>query len=170
MRVDGEMRKVMIHANKNGFLYVIDRTNGKLIAAHPFVKVNWATHIDLEDRPAGADRCLRRADHGRRGRDLAVARHQRGADRLQSEDRAGLPELVGNLPRIMKFVQVEFVLGAELHRRRDQLPHSSSRRAVGYHIAMNPLTGKKKWKVPLTELPSSAGMLATDGGLCSPAS
>src|SRR5207244_9380208 len=35
-------------ANKNGFMYVIDRTNGKLIAAHPLVKVNWASHIDLK--------------------------------------------------------------------------------------------------------------------------
>ena len=65
LRVDGQMRKVLINANKNGFLYVIDRTNGKLIAAHPFVKVNWATHIDLQDRPAGADRRLRSRAQGR---------------------------------------------------------------------------------------------------------
>ena len=56
MRVDGQMRKVLINAHKNGFLYVIDRTNGKLIAAHPFVKVNWATHIDLKTgRPVLTD-------------------------------------------------------------------------------------------------------------------
>jgi len=47
LRVNGEMRKVMIQANKNGFMYVVDRTNCRLIAAHPFVKVNWASHIDL---------------------------------------------------------------------------------------------------------------------------
>ena len=47
IQVDGQPRKVMIQANKNGFLYVLDRTNCKLIAAHPYVKVNWATHIDL---------------------------------------------------------------------------------------------------------------------------
>src|SRR3984893_810519 len=45
--VDGQIRKVMIQTNKNGFLYVLDRTNCKLIAAHPYVKVNWATHIDM---------------------------------------------------------------------------------------------------------------------------
>jgi alcohol dehydrogenase (cytochrome c) len=38
----------MIQANKNGFLYVLDRTNCKFIAAHPIVKVNWATEIDLK--------------------------------------------------------------------------------------------------------------------------
>jgi alcohol dehydrogenase (cytochrome c) len=41
--VGGQQRKVMIQANKNGFLYVLDRTNCHLIAAHPYVKVNWAT-------------------------------------------------------------------------------------------------------------------------------
>src|SRR4029077_19031742 len=43
----GQLRKVMIQTNKNGFLYVVDRTNCKLIAAHPYVKVNWATQIDM---------------------------------------------------------------------------------------------------------------------------
>ena len=36
---------------------------------------------------------------------------------------------------------------------------------VGHNIAMDPITGKKKWSVPLVERASSAGMLATDGGL-----
>ena len=45
--VNGQIRKVMIQPNKNGFLYVLDRTNCTLIAAHPFVKVNSASHVDL---------------------------------------------------------------------------------------------------------------------------
>ena len=47
IQVGGQTRKVMIQANKNGFMYVLDRTNCKLIAANPFVKVNWATSIDM---------------------------------------------------------------------------------------------------------------------------
>ena len=35
----------------------------------------------------------------------------------------------------------------------------------GHFVAINPLTGEKKWEVPLTDFPSSAGMLATGGGL-----
>ena len=92
IRVNGQLRKVMIQANKNGFLYVLDRTNCKLIAAHPFVKVNWASHVDLDDRPAGADRCLQALSRRRGSRDLAVARHQRRADRVQPEHRARLRE------------------------------------------------------------------------------
>src|ERR1700681_3826434 len=56
IQVDGQPRKVMIQANKNGFLYVLDRTNCKLIAAHPFVRVNWATSIDMATgRPVLSD-------------------------------------------------------------------------------------------------------------------
>src|SRR5207244_1054585 len=36
---------------------------------------------------------------------------------------------------------------------------------VGYYVAVNPLTGEKKWQVPLSDMPSSAGMLVTGGGL-----
>ena len=36
---------------------------------------------------------------------------------------------------------------------------------VGHFIAMDPLTGQRKWEVPLTDLASSAGMLVTGGGL-----
>src|SRR6266487_2249407 len=42
--------------NRNGFLYVIDRTNGKLLAANAFEKVNWASHVDNETgRPVETD-------------------------------------------------------------------------------------------------------------------
>jgi quinohemoprotein ethanol dehydrogenase len=46
--VDGKPRKVVMQAPKNGFLYVIDRLTGKLIAAEKIAKVSWATKIDLE--------------------------------------------------------------------------------------------------------------------------
>jgi quinohemoprotein ethanol dehydrogenase len=46
--IDGEQRKVLMQAPKNGFFYVIDRVDGKLISAEPYVPLNWATHVDLE--------------------------------------------------------------------------------------------------------------------------
>ncbi len=48
MEVDGRVRKVLLQAPKNGFFYVIDRSDGKLLRAHPFAAVTWATHVDLE--------------------------------------------------------------------------------------------------------------------------
>lgn len=48
LTIDGQQRKVAMTAPKNGFFYVIDRTNGKLISAEPFVEVNWASKIDIK--------------------------------------------------------------------------------------------------------------------------
>jgi len=56
LQVGGQTRKVMIQANKNGFMYVLDRTNCKPIAANAYVKVNWASGIDKEtSRPVLTD-------------------------------------------------------------------------------------------------------------------
>lgn len=46
MVIDGQMRSVILHAPKNGFFYVIDRENGRLISAEKFASVNWADRID----------------------------------------------------------------------------------------------------------------------------
>ena len=48
MEVDGKQRKVLMQAPKNGFFYVIDRSNGELLRANPFVTTTWATHVDME--------------------------------------------------------------------------------------------------------------------------
>ncbi|MBU6395636.1 MAG: PQQ-dependent dehydrogenase, methanol/ethanol family [Sphingomonadales bacterium] len=46
LKVDGADRSVILHAPKNGFLYVIDRGTGKLLKANPLVRMNWAKGID----------------------------------------------------------------------------------------------------------------------------
>ncbi|MFC4254806.1 PQQ-dependent dehydrogenase, methanol/ethanol family [Altererythrobacter xixiisoli] len=47
LNIDGEPRKVLMQAPKNGFFYVLDRSNGKLISAEPYAPQNWAERIDL---------------------------------------------------------------------------------------------------------------------------
>ncbi|MEO8722282.1 MAG: PQQ-dependent dehydrogenase, methanol/ethanol family [Sphingobium sp.] len=44
--IDGKPRKVLMQAPKNGFFYVIDRTNGKLISADGYVKQTWTRGVD----------------------------------------------------------------------------------------------------------------------------
>lgn len=51
LQIDGRMRKVIMHAPKNGFFFVVDRTNGKFISAKNFVEVNWAEGYDANGRP-----------------------------------------------------------------------------------------------------------------------
>ena len=50
-KYDGAPRKLLVQANRNGFFYVLDRTNGKFLRATPYLEqVNWAT-IDPSGRP-----------------------------------------------------------------------------------------------------------------------
>jgi PQQ-dependent dehydrogenase (methanol/ethanol family) len=64
LTVAGKPVKALVHFDKNGFAYTLDRATGKLLVAEPFVKVNWATSVDLKtgrpvldpDKQTGASR------------------------------------------------------------------------------------------------------------------
>lgn len=51
IKIDNRIRKAILHAPKNGFFYVLDRTNGKFISAKNFVNQTWAFGIDPNGRP-----------------------------------------------------------------------------------------------------------------------
>jgi alcohol dehydrogenase (cytochrome c) len=52
----GETRKLLVEANRNGYLYVLNRTNGTFLSATPFAeKINWASGIDSQGRPIRTD-------------------------------------------------------------------------------------------------------------------
>jgi quinohemoprotein ethanol dehydrogenase len=52
LEIEGESRKVIMQAPKNGFFYVLDRVTGEFLSADPYAKVNWATGVDpLTGRP-----------------------------------------------------------------------------------------------------------------------
>jgi quinohemoprotein ethanol dehydrogenase len=54
--INGKPRKVLMHAPKNGFFYVIDRTNGEFISGSKFAqRVTWATGLDAKGRPIEAE-------------------------------------------------------------------------------------------------------------------
>ncbi|MEQ1579560.1 MAG: PQQ-dependent dehydrogenase, methanol/ethanol family [Steroidobacteraceae bacterium] len=47
----GKPAKLMLWANRNGFFYVLDRVTGKYLLGLPFAKVNWASGLDVNGRP-----------------------------------------------------------------------------------------------------------------------
>jgi alcohol dehydrogenase (cytochrome c) len=165
LQVGGQLRKVMIQSNKNGFMYVLDRTNCKPIAAHPYVKVNWATHIDLATgRPVLTDIHKKFVA----GEEVEVW-PSRGSNAVPIgfNPNTGLVYLsTWNLPRIQKLAPPKpQVLGTDSTGVVARAPVVKPGDVVGHFIAMNPLTGEKKWEVPVTDLPISAGTLVTEGGL-----
>jgi alcohol dehydrogenase (cytochrome c) len=165
IQVGGQLRKVMIQANKNGFLYVLDRTNCKFIAAHPIVKVNWATEIDLKTgRPVLTDVYKRFVA----GEEVEIW-PSRGTNATPIAFNPGTGMIYAstwNIARVQKLAAPQPTIhGGTSTGVVAKVPEVKPGDVVGHFAAINPLTGEKKWEVPLTDLPSASGMLATGGGL-----
>src|SRR5579864_1219278 len=164
--INGQRRKVMFQTNKNGFLYVLDRTNCKLIAAHPYVKVNWASAIDLDTgRPVLTD-VQKRFTAGEEV-EIWPSRGTNAVPEAFDPNTGLIYADTWNIARIQKIdpnAEPE-ELGEATTGVAARTPNMKPEDVFGYFLAINPLTGEKKWEIPLTELPSSAGMLATAGGL-----
>jgi alcohol dehydrogenase (cytochrome c) len=165
IQVNGQPRKVMIQTNKNGFMYVLDRTNCKLIAANPYTKVNWATRIDMTTgRPVLTDVSKRFAA----GEEVEIY-PSRGTNAVPiafNPNTGLIYASTWNLPRIQKLATPKAVpIGGNSTGVDARLPETKPGDVLGHWVAMNPLTAEKKWEIPLTDFPSSSGMLATGGGL-----
>ena len=167
IQINGQLRKVMIQANKNGFMYVLDRTNCKLIAAHPYVKVNWASQIDLQTgRPVLTDVQQR----FRAGEEVEIwpSRGTNAVPIAFNPANAIIYASTWQVPRLQKLApppKKPQAIGQTSTGIIAREPKMNPGDVLGHFLAINPVTGEKKWEIPLTELPSSAGMLATGGGL-----
>jgi alcohol dehydrogenase (cytochrome c) len=49
--IKGQKRKLLAQASRNGWFFVLDRTNGKAIVSTPFAKQNWASRVDAKGQP-----------------------------------------------------------------------------------------------------------------------
>jgi alcohol dehydrogenase (cytochrome c) len=165
LQVGGQMRKVMIQSNKNGFMYVLDRTNCKLIAAHPYTKVNWAAGIDLASgRPqlTGVYKDFLAGDEV----EIFPSRGSNAVPIAFNPNNGLVYAAPWDLPRIQKLAPPKpQVIGQDSTGVIGRAPTIKPGDVVGHFVALNPLTGEKKWEVPLTDMASSAGMLVTGGGL-----
>jgi len=170
LKVGGKMRKVIIQANRNGYFYVIDRTNGELLAANPFVdKINWAKGIDMKTgRPIDSD--LTKLIKTTPVMDKAVeiwpsALGGKNWSPMAYDAKQGLA-FANTLNMGFPYKNVKqdytknvFYIGMEFVGFT--YPQDGKR---GYLKAIDPLTGKSKWQVAL-EVPNFAGVMSTDGGL-----
>src|SRR5262249_6867531 len=148
IQVAGQPRKVMIQANKSGFMYVVDRTNCKLIAAHPYVKVNWATQVDMNTgRPVLTDVYKRFAA----GEEVEIwpSRGTNAVPIAFNPNTGLIYASTWNLPRIQKLAAPKAtVIGGTSTGVDATLPATKPGDIYGHYIAINPLTGEKKWEVP----------------------
>jgi alcohol dehydrogenase (cytochrome c) len=167
--IEGQPRKVIMHANRNGFFYVIDRTNGKLLAAHAFVPQNWAKEIDLKTGRPVTTELVERYHKGENVGSSPGAFGGKNWSPMSFNPTTGLAYVNTHyLPLGMKITaqpwkQGELWFGVELgppvmsDLPKDPHPPAALK-------AIDPMTGNVKWMVP-DKRPRWSGTLATKGGL-----
>jgi alcohol dehydrogenase (cytochrome c) len=165
INVDGTPTKVLMDANRNGFFYVLDRTNGKLIAANPYVRVNWASGIDLKTgRPVETEVSAK----ARAGEKVVVWPSILGGknwepmsfDPQNGTAYANTLNFGGHYKAVpAEYKAGEWYVGMDLS---DVWEWPDGPR--GYLKAIDPLTGKTKWENP-SDIPRFSGVLSTGGGV-----
>jgi alcohol dehydrogenase (cytochrome c) len=165
LTVEGKPTKVLMDANRNGFFYVLDRTNGKLLSANPYVKVNWASGIDMATgKPIETD----------------VTRDAREGKKVTV-----YPSILGgkNWEPMSYNPQTGFAYANTLvfggHYKTEPATYKAGEWYLGMDLtdlwewgdgprgqlkAIDPLTGKTKWEQP-SDIPRFSGVLSTAGGV-----
>src|SRR5262245_60787116 len=167
LSVNGQNRKVIMHVARNGFLYVIDRTNGQLLSAKPYEKLNWATHIDMATgRPVESEESRKL----RRGEAIDMWPSINGAKNWPhaafNPNTGLLYANTNHSPSTYKFVPMgEYKPGQRYQFIENQYPPTSTDTPAGHMEAIDPMTAKAKWRTPLIGQRNASAMLATGGSL-----
>lgn len=165
LKVKGKERKVILQANRNGFFYVIDRTNGEIIAANKFVKVNWAERIDEDGRPVETEmmKTLRRT-----GEQVTVWPAGTGGKNWSpmayDPSRQTAYVNTNHYGFTYKYTKVKYRPGLPYFGVKFDFSWDESQPYRGYLKAIDPLTGKSRWQVPQLS-PNYSAVLSTAGGL-----
>ncbi len=192
MKVDGTERPVVLHAPKNGFLYLLDRRDGKLLRASQIVRVNWAKRINLQTGLPDIDR--EAADYGKGPKIIFPATpgarnwHPGSYDPATGLYYAPVQDM-GNLmfvPPGEKLYQPKglntaaaLIFGPDIAPALPTLPPPVAaavkalpafaevqRRPWSSELrAIDPLTGKTVWAKGLAGWQDRGGVLTTSGGL-----
>ena len=169
----GQPRKLMLWANRNGFWYVLDRTTGQFLQGKPYTKVTWATGFDEHGRPK---RALAPTQEG-----TLVYPNNQGATNWYSPSyspRTGLfyiPSWMDTFSRYFK-VPVEYKEGSQFVGRFPTMSFPALRPPAGainqrlpedgYGAiqAFDPRTGERKWEFKMVDVTDS-GVLSTASDL-----
>ena len=172
LKLDGETRKVLMQAPKNGFFYVLDRTNGKLISADNFVPVNWADGIDPD---TGRPNFTPTSDYGEQPQLITpgpLGAHnwqpmsfnpQTGLVYIPAQHTFLVYEDLGQRPQMALNAWNVGLAPFKAPEDPDEL-RALSQQFGGELIAWDPVAQEKRWSVPY-EAPWNGGTLSTAGKL-----
>jgi alcohol dehydrogenase (cytochrome c) len=169
LTINGKPTKVLLQAGRNGFYYVVEAKSGQLIAANPYVKVTWATGIDLETgRPAWTEttkKAISLTD------EIETWPHISGGTNWypSSFDPRTQTAYVNTTDYGMKYKpdpidEIRNLKPGDPQRAVHITPIFNADGMRGHLRAIDPLTGKSKWVIPFKS-PNWAGTMVTAGGL-----
>ncbi|MFN3554077.1 MAG: PQQ-dependent dehydrogenase, methanol/ethanol family [Novosphingobium meiothermophilum] len=175
LTIDGQQRHVVLHAPKNGHVYVLDAKTGQFISATPFVMVNWATGIDPKTGKAIINPAARyeKSDAPFFSLPGAVGAHSWQPQSFSPKtgllylpvNNAGFPYVAA---KNWKPSDIGFQTGLDGYvtaMPADLKVQAEAKAATtGTLVAWDPVARKAAWKVELPS-PSNGGILSTAGNL-----
>ena len=162
LTIDGQAIKAVVVANRNGFLYVLDRVTGKFIQARPFVNQTWAKEIAADGRP------IELPDQRPTAKGTLTCPDLFGGTNFMSPSfdpstgwlyvsaRETCQIYIAEAPP-QGYKAGDRVMGGRILRAPDTTPHGALR-------AIDPISGDRKWEIK-HPTPSWAGVLTTAGGV-----
>jgi quinohemoprotein ethanol dehydrogenase len=192
MKIAGAERPVVLHAPKNGFLYILDRRDGKLLSAKPIARVNWTKGIDPRTgkpipNPEAADwsqgpKIVFPGTPGARNWHPGSYDPVSGLYYAPVQDMGNLMLMPAEQPKFRKKginTAATLFFTADLQASLAMLPPPLVAQvkalpayaevlkapAVSELRAIDPLTGKAKWAVPMGGWQDRGGVLTTASGL-----
>jgi alcohol dehydrogenase (cytochrome c) len=162
LTIGGQPRKVVMFANRNGFYYTLDRTNGRVVVAKPYVVTTWAKELDSNGRPVVLP---------------GNVPDEKGS--LTCPDVTGgtnfWPPSYDPAQRLF-FVNAREVCATYYAWRQEYVPgerytggagqraRGPDQRAYGALRAIDPTTGERRWEFEYIS-PSTSGLLSTASGV-----
>jgi quinohemoprotein ethanol dehydrogenase len=164
LKIAGETRKVLMQAPKNGFFYVLDRKNGKLLSADQYVTVTWASRVDLiTGRPVeipGARYYLNANHRATVSPDVDGAHNWQAMSYSSLTGLAYIPAIDVPTTFFTTGAQGLGATGVEFY-----FPKTGEKgKPLGRLIAWDPVSKKTRWSVDMTYA-YNGGTLTTAGNL-----
>jgi len=167
IKVAGQPRKVVIQANRSGFLYVLDAKDGKLLAANAYGKVNWADGVDMK---TGRPKFTQVYRDALAGKNVTVWPSVTGVTNWQHLSFSPKTSML-YINTVHVGMTYEAPEPPALVPGKPSGPGTVKRTTVvddpnirGYLKAVDPMTGKSKWETPYKS-PNFSSTLVTASNL-----
>ncbi|MBK4218200.1 methanol/ethanol family PQQ-dependent dehydrogenase [Paracoccus caeni] len=173
--IDGQMRKLLVNFDRNGFAYTLDRETGELLVAEKFdPAVNWATHVEMDPNSDqyGRPQVVAEYSTAQNGEDTnttgvcPAALGSKDQQPASFSPKTGLFYVPTNHvcmdyePFRVSYAAGQPYVGATL----SMFPAPDSHGGMGNFIAWDAVAGEIKWSLP-EQFSVWSGALSTDGDI-----